>query len=58
MTECGASVAEEDEPACFVRCFPFGVRDELRAHVLGDHHQTVRSIAVSTSSASQKSAER
>src|SRR6266702_3982466 len=53
-----AAVAEEDQTAGFVRRLSFGVRDQLPAHVLRDHHQTVRSIAASTSSASQKSAER
>jgi hypothetical protein len=52
-----STVTEEHEPAGLVRRFPLGVRDEVRAHVLRDHHQTVRSIAVSTSSAFQKSAE-
>src|SRR5438309_7645850 len=54
----GAAVAHEEETASLVRGLRFGVRDELYADVVGDHHQTVRSIADSTSSASQKSAER
>ena len=52
-----AAVAEEDDAAGLVRRFTLGVRSELCAHALGNHHQTVRSIAVSTSSASQKSAD-
>src|SRR5712691_1697724 len=54
----GPGVAQEDEPASLVRSLGLGVRDERRAHVGGNHHQTLRSIACSTSSASQKSAER
>src|SRR3954447_6594796 len=52
------AVAEQDETASFVRHLALGVRDERFAHVGGNHHQTVRSIACSTSSFSQKSAER
>src|SRR3954470_3227430 len=51
-------VAKEEQPARFVRRFALGVRDELCAHAAGDHHQTVCSIEASTSSASQKSADR
>src|SRR5438876_8422758 len=54
----GPPVAEEDQTARLVRRLALRVRDELRAHGVGDHHQTVRSIADSTSRASQKSAER
>src|SRR6185312_5158303 len=54
----GDAVAQQHEPARLVRRFRLRVRDERRAHVGGDHHQTVRSIASSTSSASQKSADR
>src|SRR6266849_2798124 len=53
-----ASVAQEHQTAGFVRRLALGVRDDRLAHVVRDHHQIVRSIAVSTSSASQKSAER
>src|SRR6266571_1650440 len=53
-----ATVSQQDQPAGLVRRFPLGVRDELGAHLGGDHHQTVRSIDASTSSALQKPAER
>src|SRR3989442_773489 len=49
---------QEHHPARFVRRLSFRVRDERRAHVVRNHHQTVRPIADSMSSASQKSAER
>src|SRR3954465_13546470 len=52
------AVAEQDETASFVRHLALGVRDERFAHVGGNYHQSVRSIACSTSSVSQKSAER
>src|SRR5439155_15478323 len=53
-----AVLTEEDEPARLVRRLPLGVGDELGAHLGGYHHQTVLSIACSTSSASQKAADR
>src|SRR6266571_8675226 len=55
----GNPVAKENETACLVGGFCLGVRSQRPPHVGGhNHHQTVRSIARSTSSASQKSAER
>ena len=54
----GDAVPQQHEAARFVRSFGLGVRDEPLPDLGGDHHQTVRSIAVSTSSASQKSADR
>src|SRR5438034_2552005 len=54
----GAFVAQQHQPTRLVRRLLFRVRDQCGAHVGGNHHQTVRSIACSTSSASQKSAER
>src|SRR5438309_10626705 len=54
----GPSVTQEDEPARLVRDFFPGVLDEPGSYLGRDHHQTVRSIACSTSSDSQKSADR
>src|SRR5207247_665295 len=53
-----SAAAQEHEPARLVRRLSLGVLDELGAHPGRNHHQTVRSIACSTSSASQKSADR
>src|SRR5206468_937876 len=54
----GPTASQQDEPAGFVGRLSPGMFHELSAHVGRDHHQTVRSIACSTSSASQKSADR
>src|SRR3954466_473139 len=54
----GAAVAQQHEPAGLVRCFLLRVHDKGRPHLRRNHHQTVRSIECSTSSASQKSADR
>src|SRR5215211_2465170 len=54
----GASVAEEQQPARLVRVLRARVLLERGADLRRDHHQTVRSIDVSTSAASQKSADR
>src|SRR5215831_12482280 len=54
----GQPVPKQYEAARLVRRLSQRVLDERRAHVGGDHHQTVCSIDSSTSSASQKSAER
>src|SRR5947209_2491297 len=50
------AVAHDDEPARLVRLLGARVSDELGTHLLGDHHQSVRSMDCSTSSAFQKSA--
>src|SRR5437773_5404667 len=52
----GPAVADQDEAARFVGRLALGVRHELCTHLVGNHHQTKRSIDPSTSSASQKSA--
>src|SRR6266536_568773 len=54
----GDPVAKEDQPTGLVRRFSLGVSSECLPHRGGHYHQTVRSIDASTSSASQKSAER
>src|SRR3954452_7210595 len=54
----GAAVSQQHEAAGLVRRLALRVLDERGADVRRNHHQTVRSIACSTSSASQKSADR
>src|SRR5687767_8721410 len=53
----GDAVTEGDEAARLVRRLLLRVLAQLRAHLLRDYHQTVRSIDAATSSASQKPAE-
>src|SRR5688500_9369680 len=52
------AVAQEDEAARLVRELGLRMLDERLPDLAGNYHQTVRSIDVSTSSESQKSAER
>src|SRR5262245_8241638 len=52
------AVTQHDQPARLVRGLGACVLRELRAQVGPDHHQTLSSIARSTSAASQKPAER
>src|SRR5215216_7316690 len=54
----GDSVPAKDEAARFIGSLGFGVSGECATHRAGNYHQTVRSMDASTSSASQKSAER
>src|SRR5262249_57799392 len=52
------TAAEDDQAACLVRRLHLRVLDELRADPRRDHHQTLSSIARSTSAACQNAAER
>src|SRR6266511_6027729 len=54
----GTPGTQQHEPASLVRRLSLRVRDERGAHVGRDHHQMVCSIDLSTSSASQKAADR
>src|ERR671923_520104 len=58
LVSLGSAVAQEHETAGLIRRLALRMDDERSADVARNHHQTVRSIARSTSSASQKSAER
>src|SRR5438874_697217 len=54
----GLAASEDDDAAGLVRCFGSGVRLEGGADLDADHHQRSAFISPSTSSASQKEAER
>src|SRR4029453_7256559 len=54
----GNAVAEENQPTCFVGSFCLRVSSECRPCSGRHYHQTLRSIACSMSSASQKPADR